>query len=266
MRDLHKRLDSAIILITHDMGVVADLADRHHGDEERRIVERGTVDADLPPTRSTRTRSSCSPPCRTSARSARSRSTRRRADRRRVQLRLAVIAAREDAERREALRARCWRSRTSRSTTPSAAASPPSAPSSTSTFSIYPRRDRRSRRRVRLGQDHPRPRRHRAAPDRRGQADGRRRRHLQADQQDLLAIRAQGLGIVFQDPGSSLNPRLPIGQSIGEPILLAGRGEGQGPRQAGRDAARPGRAAACVPQPLPARAVRRSAPARRHRT
>ncbi len=31
------------------------------------------------------------------------------------------------------------------------------------------------------------------------------------------------IGIVFQDPGSSLNPRFPIGQSIGEPLLLAGR-------------------------------------------
>jgi len=29
-----------------------------------------------------------------------------------------------------------------------------------------------------------------------------------------------GVSIVFQDPGSSLNPRLPIGQSIGEPMLL----------------------------------------------
>ncbi len=29
------------------------------------------------------------------------------------------------------------------------------------------------------------------------------------------------IGIVFQDPGSSLNPRFPIGQSIGEPILLS---------------------------------------------
>ena len=28
------------------------------------------------------------------------------------------------------------------------------------------------------------------------------------------------VGIVFQDPGSSLNPRLPVGESIGEPIYL----------------------------------------------
>lgn len=33
-------------------------------------------------------------------------------------------------------------------------------------------------------------------------------------------------GIVFQDPASSLNPRLPIGESIGEPILLAGEAKG----------------------------------------
>lgn len=33
-------------------------------------------------------------------------------------------------------------------------------------------------------------------------------------------------GIVFQDPASSLNPRLPIGESIGEPIYLAGLAKG----------------------------------------
>ncbi|WP_254678099.1 ABC transporter ATP-binding protein [Agrococcus sp. SGAir0287] len=31
----------------------------------------------------------------------------------------------------------------------------------------------------------------------------------------------RSVGIVFQDPSSSLNPRLPIGESIGEPMLLA---------------------------------------------
>jgi peptide/nickel transport system ATP-binding protein len=38
---------------------------------------------------------------------------------------------------------------------------------------------------------------------------------------ELRAAR-KDIGIVFQDPGSSLNPRFPIGQSIGEPLLLSG--------------------------------------------
>ena len=42
-----------------------------------------------------------------------------------------------------------------------------------------------------------------------------------ATQKELSAIRRH-TGIVFQDPASSLNPRLPIGESIGEPIFLAG--------------------------------------------
>jgi peptide/nickel transport system ATP-binding protein len=41
-----------------------------------------------------------------------------------------------------------------------------------------------------------------------------------ATQKELLPIRRH-TGIVFQDPASSLNPRLPIGESIGEPIFLA---------------------------------------------
>lgn len=36
---------------------------------------------------------------------------------------------------------------------------------------------------------------------------------------DLKPLRTE-VGIVFQDPGSSLNPRLPIGESIGEPLML----------------------------------------------
>lgn len=44
--------------------------------------------------------------------------------------------------------------------------------------------------------------------------------------QQLREIRRRA-GIIFQDPGSSLNPRLPVGESIGEPILLAGEATGE---------------------------------------
>ncbi|MGA0119536.1 MAG: dipeptide ABC transporter ATP-binding protein [Candidatus Nanopelagicaceae bacterium] len=46
-----------------------------------------------------------------------------------------------------------------------------------------------------------------------------------ATQKELFPIRRH-TGIVFQDPASSLNPRLPIGESIGEPIYLAGLAKG----------------------------------------
>ena len=38
---------------------------------------------------------------------------------------------------------------------------------------------------------------------------------------DLRNVR-RDVSFVFQDPGSSLNPRLPVGESIGEPLLLNG--------------------------------------------
>ena len=41
-----------------------------------------------------------------------------------------------------------------------------------------------------------------------------------ASHKELRQIRRR-TGIVFQDPASSLNPRLPIGESIGEPLYLA---------------------------------------------
>jgi peptide/nickel transport system ATP-binding protein len=46
-----------------------------------------------------------------------------------------------------------------------------------------------------------------------------------ATQKELFTIRRH-TGIVFQDPASSLNPRLPIGESIGEPLFLAGLAKG----------------------------------------
>ena len=46
-----------------------------------------------------------------------------------------------------------------------------------------------------------------------------------ATQKELFLSRHH-TGIVFQDPASSLNPRLPIGESIGEPLFLAGFAKG----------------------------------------
>ena len=42
---------------------------------------------------------------------------------------------------------------------------------------------------------------------------------VNAKESDLRTVR-NDVSFVFQDPGSSLNPRLPIGESIGEPMLL----------------------------------------------
>ncbi len=42
---------------------------------------------------------------------------------------------------------------------------------------------------------------------------------VRAKESDLRTVR-NDVSFVFQDPGSSLNPRLPVGESIGEPLLL----------------------------------------------
>ncbi len=47
-----------------------------------------------------------------------------------------------------------------------------------------------------------------------------------ATRKDLRPLRRK-TGIVFQDPASSLNPRMPIGESIGEPLFLAGVAKGE---------------------------------------
>ncbi|KGJ81107.1 peptide ABC transporter ATPase [Cryobacterium roopkundense] len=47
-----------------------------------------------------------------------------------------------------------------------------------------------------------------------------------ATRKDLQGLRRR-VGIVFQDPSSSLNPRLSIGDSIGEPLKLAGESKGK---------------------------------------
>ena len=48
----------------------------------------------------------------------------------------------------------------------------------------------------------------------------------QAARDDIRQLHKKA-GIVFQDPASSLNPRMPVGDSIGEPLLLAKQMKGQ---------------------------------------
>jgi peptide/nickel transport system ATP-binding protein len=57
-----------------------------------------------------------------------------------------------------------------------------------------------------------------------GEADVLGTNMVGIDKSTLRTVRQQ-LSFVFQDPGSSLNPRLPVGESIGEPLLLAGQGK-----------------------------------------
>ena len=47
-----------------------------------------------------------------------------------------------------------------------------------------------------------------------------------ASRSTLNKVRKE-VGMVFQDPSSSLNPRLPLGESIGEPLYLAGIAKGK---------------------------------------
>jgi peptide/nickel transport system ATP-binding protein len=57
-------------------------------------------------------------------------------------------------------------------------------------------------------------------PIKSGQLEVAGQKMVGVSKKDLQAVR-RNIGIVFQDPGSSLNPRWPIGQSIQEPLLLA---------------------------------------------
>ena len=64
LRRCRDEFGTAIVLITHNMGVVADLADRVAVMYQGEIVEQADVRDAVRRPRRTRTRSSCSPPCR----------------------------------------------------------------------------------------------------------------------------------------------------------------------------------------------------------
>ena len=255
VRDLRDRIDAGILLITHDMGVVADLSDRVLVMQRGRIVESRDVDPGVPRPEGPLHAGSCCSRCRTSGRSCRATSIGRA------------------ARRPTAQRSTC----------------PTTAPTN-----LVVDLQRRRHRVPEAGPGAGVPGRRRRRPDvGRGEVVGLVGESgsgkttigraivgllpfvegtatvlgtdmVGISKEDLRQVR-RDVSFVFQDPGSSLNPRLPVGESIGEPLLLQKVAKGAALEQAGRGPPRPGPPGPRPAQPVPARAVGRSAPARRHR-
>ncbi len=199
MRNLKDKLNSAVVLITHDMGVVADLADRILVMKDGYTVEQGTSDqifnnpqhpytqallASVPKLGSTAVRAVT------------------------IQRTEAVLSLR-DVE----------------ITYPKRGRVPAFTAASGVSFDIYPGEilglvgesgsGKTTVGRAAIG----------LLPISKGSINLVGKDISNASQRQLREVR-QHTGIVFQDPGSSLNPRLPIGESIGEPLLLAGKAKG----------------------------------------
>jgi peptide/nickel transport system ATP-binding protein len=194
LRDLHRRLDSSIVLITHDMGVVADLADHVMVMKDGRTVETGTSTQvfKTPQMPYTKLLLESVP-------------------------RLDIPAARPDSARTEMVL-------------------------SLNNVSVdYPKRGRvpafraveNATLEIGKGEILGLVGESGSGKTTVGRAvvgllpvaegaltvDGQPMAGLSA--KELRAVR-RNIGIVFQDPGSSLNPRWPVGQSIAEPLELSG--------------------------------------------
>ena len=218
LRDLRGRIDSGIILITHDMGVVADLADRVIVMKDGRIVEAGSADEIF-----------------------------YRPQHPYTQKLLAAVphlgvsvggAVLEDLDAAPAQRAPA----TTRPLTMTQAAAEAAEPPAMEAHDLvieYPGRGRIPAFRAVDGIDLTIGRGEvvglvgesgsgkttvgRAVVGLLPVAGGSLKvagEEMAGATQKQLATLRRDVSIVFQDPGSSLNPRLPIGQSIGEPLLL----------------------------------------------
>lgn len=202
LRSLRSRLDSGIVLITHDMGVVADMADRVIVMKDGVAVEAGTTEDIFTKPRHEYTKSLlASVP------------------------RLAITDI-ESAPSVTPTEVPALQFTNVAIEYPKRGRIPAFRAAEDVTFAVYPGETvglvgESGSGKTTLG---------RAAvgllPVREGQLSVVGVDITSATHRALRPVRRR-TGIVFQDPGSSLNPRWPIGQSIGEPLLLAGEAKGK---------------------------------------
>lgn len=226
MRDLRHRLDSAILIITHDMGVVADIADDIVVMRKGEIVERGTVDGVFNRPQHPYTQQLLAAVPRIGDAAGESIDTTAALAGDTSVIRLAEVAAREDEERRKGLGAPVLDFQDVAIDYPKRGRVPAFRAVEHASFSIYAGEvtglvGESGSGKTTVG---------RAAIGLLPIADGRAEvvgHDISKADRRLLHTVHKDVGIVFQDPSSSLNPRLPIGQSIGEPMLLAGVAKGR---------------------------------------
>ena len=138
-------------------------------------------------------------------------------------------------------------------------------PSTASTSTVTRRRDARPGRRVRLRQVDHRPADHPAAgADRRQDRRSRAGTSRTCRRAGMRPLR-RDMQMIFQDPYSSLNPRHTVGTIVGAPLQVQGIKPEGGVKKRGPGAAGARRPQPRALQPLPARVLRRPAPAHRHR-
>ena len=226
MRDLRHRLNSAILLITHDMGVVADLADDIVVMRQGEIVERGTVAGVFAnPTHPYTQQLLGAVPRISDGDGTRIDTTAAlRADTTAIEL--AAQAAEEDVQRRASLGEPVLSFEHVAIEYPKRGRVPAFRAVDDANFTIFPGEvvglvGESGSGKTTVG---------RAAIGLIPIADGVATvvgRDISHAKRPLLREVHKDVGIVFQDPSSSLNPRLPIGQSIGEPMLLSGAAKGR---------------------------------------
>ena len=222
MRDLRHRLDSAILLITHDMGVVADLADDMIVMRKGEIVERGTVEDVFraPQHPYTQQLLAAVPRIGDTGEGGETIDTTAALAGDTSAIRLAEVAEREDAERRAGLGTPVLSFEDVAIEYPKRGRVPAFRAVEHANFAIYPGEvtglvgesgsGKTTVGRAAIG----------LLPIVEGKASVVGIDISHANRRTLHEVH-KDVGIVFQDPSSSLNPRLPIGQSIGEPMLLA---------------------------------------------